>query len=91
LRFCGGNGVDNGFKSGKEDIFDTFLLFYRMRRKSRVSVSFSDDVIEEVERRRGLVKRSTYYESLIRSALGMEPEENMHVGKRRMERRAYLQ
>jgi len=47
-----------------------------MRRKSRISVSLSDDVIKEVERRRGLVKRSTYYESLIRKALDMEPEES---------------
>jgi len=60
LRFCGGNGVDNGFKSGKGDIFEGFLLYYYMRRKSQISVSLSDDVIEEVERRRGLVKRSTY-------------------------------
>jgi len=66
-------------------------LYYYMRRKSRVSVSLSDDVIEEVERRRGLVKRSTYCESLIRSTLGMEPEENMHVGRRGIERRAHLQ
>ena len=77
-------------QSGKGDIFEGFLLYYYMRRKSQISVSLSDDVIEEFERRRGLVKRSTYYESLIRSALGMEPEENAHVGRRRTERRAYL-
>ena len=77
-------------QSGKGDIFEAFLVLYHMRRKSRVSVSLSDDVIEEVERR-SLVKRSTYCESLIRSTLGMEPEENMHVGKRGIERRAHLQ
>jgi len=60
-----------------------------MSRKSRISVSLSDDVIEEV-RRRGLVKRSTYYESLLRKTLGMEPEENAHAGRRGIERRAYL-
>jgi metal-responsive CopG/Arc/MetJ family transcriptional regulator len=60
-----------------------------MRRRSRISVSLSDDVIEEVGRR-GFVKRSTYCESLIRSALGMEPEENAHAGRRRTERRVYL-
>ena len=65
-------------------------MYYYMRRKSQISVSLSDDVIEEVERR-SLVKRSTYCESLIRSTLGMEPEENMHVGKRGIERRAHLQ
>ena len=79
-----------GLGSGKEDIFEGFLLLYRMRHKSRVSVSLSDDVIEEVERRRVRVKRSTYCESLIRSALGMEPEENAHAGRRRTERRVYL-
>jgi Arc/MetJ family transcription regulator len=51
-------------QSGKGDIFECFLVLYHMRRRSRVSVSLSDDVIEEVERRRGLVKRSTYYDSL---------------------------
>jgi metal-responsive CopG/Arc/MetJ family transcriptional regulator len=61
-----------------------------MSRKSRVSVSLSDDVIEEVEGRRGLVKRSTYCESLIRTALGMESEENIHVRRRGIKRRAYL-
>ena len=78
-------------KLGKEDIFEGFLLYYYMRRKSRVSVSLSDDVIEEGERRRGLVKRSTYCESLLRKTLGMEPEENMHVGRIRTERRTNLQ
>ena len=58
-----------------------------MSRGSRISVSLSDDVIEEVERRRGLIKRSTYYESLIRSALGMELEENIHIRRRGIERR----
>jgi len=47
LRFWGGNGLDNGFKSGKGDIFEDFLVLYHMRRKSRISVSLSDDVIEE--------------------------------------------
>ena len=61
-----------------------------MSRKSQINVSLSDDVIEEVEGRRGLVKRSTYCESLIMSALGMEPEENIHVRRRWIERRAYL-
>jgi len=39
--------LDNGFKSGKGDIFEDFLVLYHMRRKSRISVSLSDDVIEE--------------------------------------------
>jgi len=33
-----------------------------MSRKSRISVSLSNEVIEEVGRSKGLVKRSTYYE-----------------------------
>ena len=49
-------------QSGKGDIFEGFLALYHMRCKSRISVSLSDEVIEEVGRRRGLVKRSTYYE-----------------------------
>ena len=61
-----------------------------MRRKSRISVSLSDDVIEEVEGRRGLVKRSTYYESMIMRALGMEPQENVRIRRRGIERRVYL-
>jgi len=52
LRFCGGNGVDNGFQSGKGDTFEDFLALYHVRCKSRISVSLSDEVIEEVERRR---------------------------------------
>jgi len=46
LRFWGGNGVNNGLQSGKEDIFEGFLLLYHMSRKSRISVSLSDDVME---------------------------------------------
>jgi hypothetical protein len=54
--------VVRGLESGKGDIFEGFLLSYHVRRGSRISVSLSDEVIEEVEMRRGLVKRSTYYE-----------------------------
>jgi metal-responsive CopG/Arc/MetJ family transcriptional regulator len=45
-----------------------------MRRKSRITISLSDEVVEEVKRMRGLVKRSTCYESLIRRMLNLEPE-----------------
>jgi metal-responsive CopG/Arc/MetJ family transcriptional regulator len=79
-----------GVEIKKRGYFRGFPLLLYMSRKSWISVSLSDDVIEEVERR-DLVKRSTYCESLIRSALGMEPEENMHVGRIRTERRTYLQ
>jgi len=65
-----------GSKSGRGDIFWFFIFLYGMRRKIRISISLNDEVIEEVERRKGLVKRSTYYESLIRKALDMEPEES---------------
>jgi len=69
-------------------VITVFFLFCGVRRKSRVSVSLSDEVIEEVERRRGLVKRSTYYESLIRRALELEPEENVYM--KGVKRRTYL-
>jgi len=63
-------------QSGKGDIFEGFLVLYHMRCKSRISVSLSNEIIEEVGRRRGLVKRSSYYESLIRVALDMEPDDS---------------
>ena len=63
-------------QSGKGDIMWFFLFLSGLRCKSRISLSLSDEVIDEVERKRGLVKRSTYYESLIRKALDMEPEES---------------
>jgi Arc/MetJ family transcription regulator len=72
-----------GVEIKKRGYFRGFPLLLYMSRKSRISVSLSNEVIEEVGRRRVLVKRSTYYESLIRSALGMEPEENMHIYRRR--------
>lgn len=62
-----------------------------MSRKSGIGISLSYVVIEEVGRRRGLVKRSTYYESLIMKALELEPEENVYMKSKRMERRTYLQ
>lgn len=40
-----------------------------MRRKSRVSLSLSDDLISEIEDRRGLISRSTFVEYLIRRGL----------------------
>lgn len=52
-------------------VFPVFIL----RRKSRISVSLSDEVIGEAEMR-GL-KRSNYYEDLIGKDLELEPEENV--------------
>jgi len=40
-----------------------------MRRKSRVSLSLSDEIISEIEERRGLVSRSRFVEYLIRRGL----------------------
>jgi len=74
VNFGVGSGEVLELESGRRVII-VFFLFCGVRRKSRVSVSLSDEVIEEVERRRGLVKRSTYFESLIRRALELEPEE----------------
>jgi len=74
-------------ESGRRVII-VFFLFCGVRRKSRVSVSLSDEVIEEVERRRGLAKRSTYFESLIRRALEMEAEEDAYVRGKGTRRRS---
>ncbi len=60
-------------------VITVFFLFCGVRRRSGVSVSLSVEVIEEVERRRELVKRSTCFESLIRRALGLEPEYRVPV------------
>jgi len=63
-------------------------IFGRREAGGGIGVSLSDDIIEEVERRRGLVKRSTYYESLIRKALSMRPEESPST-TRKMQRRTF--
>ena len=68
-----------GVEIKKRGYFRGFPLLLYMSRKSRISVSLSNEVIEEVGRSKGLVKRSTYCESLIRSARGMEPEENIRI------------
>ena len=46
-----------------------------MSSKTRVSYSLSEEVVAEIEDRRGLVKKSTYVEDLLRKALGLEIEE----------------
>jgi len=43
--------------------------------KIRVSYSLSREIVSEIEDRRGLVKKSTYVEDLLRKALGLETEE----------------
>ena len=40
-----------------------------VKTRTRLSVSLSDQLIKEIDRRRGLAKRSTYIEHLIRKAL----------------------
>jgi len=50
-----------GIEIKKRGYFRGFPLLSYMRCKSRISVSLSNEVIEEVGRR-GLVKRSTYCE-----------------------------
>jgi len=47
-------------------MFGGFFYFFSMRRESRIGISLSGEVTVEVERKWGLTKRSTYYESLIR-------------------------
>jgi len=55
-----------------------FLIFC-LSRKSGIGISPSFLVIEEVGRGRGLVNRSTCYESLIWEALDLEPEEDLQI------------
>jgi len=43
--------------------------------KIRVSYSLSKEVVSEIENRRGLVKKSTYVEDLLRKALELESKE----------------
>ena len=45
-----------------------------MSSKTRVSYSLSEEVVAEIEDRRGLVKKSTYVEDLLRKALGLDEE-----------------
>jgi metal-responsive CopG/Arc/MetJ family transcriptional regulator len=40
-----------------------------VKTRTRLSVSLSDQLIKEIDRRRGLIKRSTYVEHLIRRGL----------------------
>jgi hypothetical protein len=54
-----------------------YVIFYslsRMKRKSALNVSLSNELIEDLERRRGLVKMSNYVEHLIRRGLKEEKE-----------------
>jgi len=48
-----------------------------MSAKIRVSYSLSEEVVSEIENQRGLVKKSTYVEDLLRKALGLETEEHI--------------
>jgi len=51
-----------------------------MKNKSALNVSLSNELIEDLERRRGLVKMSNYVEMLIRR--GLESLEEKTVPKR---------
>ena len=46
-----------------------------MGNKTRVSYSLSKEVVSEIENRRGLAKKSTYVEDLLRKQLGLDTEE----------------
>jgi len=76
-------------KIGKRRYYVVFPVSSGLRHKSRIIISLNDEVTDDVERSRGLVKCSTYSKSLIRKALEMEPEENpLTTMKKR--RRTYL-
>lgn len=59
-----------------------------MRRKQRVSYSLSEELISEIEYRRGLTKKSTFVEKKLRKALGLELEEEEKSPSRQMARTA---
>ena len=48
-----------------------------MRRRSRVSLSLSDDLISEIEERRGLISRSRFVEYLIHRGLEKAKEHRL--------------
>ncbi len=59
-----------------------------MERRGRLSISVSETVIEEIERRRGIIKRSNYVEDLLRTMLGLPSivEERGRLAERRLHR-----
>ena len=46
-----------------------FLWIFMMKKKSRISISLSDELINEIEEKRGFIKRLNYIEFLIRRGL----------------------
>jgi len=59
----------------EDDDKTEFNLFMLMKHRSRISVSLSEELIEK---NRGLIKRSTYVEMLIRR--GMELSSSLELG-----------
>lgn len=59
-----------------------------MERRGRLSISVSETVIEEIERRRGIIKRSNYVEDLLRTMLGLPSivEERERLAEQRLHR-----
>jgi len=51
--------------------------------KTRSSFSLSDELLEEIDNRRGLAKKSTFVEYQLRKSLGMELEEEDLERRRR--------
>jgi len=50
-----------------------------VKTRARLSVSLSDQLIQEIDRRRGLAKRSTFVEHLIRIGLDTVTEREAHM------------
>ena len=48
--------------------------------QSRTSYSLSDELINEIENRRGLTKKSTFVEFYLRKALGLKTEHLINEG-----------
>ena len=62
------------------------MNYLEMCPKSRTSYSLSDELIDEIENRRGLTKKSTFVEYHLRKSLGLETEHLIQEEKSRRQR-----
>ena len=57
-------------------------MSFKIMMKIRISITLSDELIEKIDRSRGLVKRSSYIEHLIKR--GFEAQNGERVQTRRL-------
>jgi hypothetical protein len=60
-----------------------------MSPKKRVSYSLSEELIEEIKNRRGLIKKSTFVEFHLRRSMGLDIENLEPDEKTRLSERAH--